>query len=230
MNTAEHSASATAAARPGPSDVVPIDSEREVRFAVVMYGGVSLAIYINGVAQELLKMARATAPRAEDDTSALLGPDDAELSGTAGIYRKLGQYLGSRADLAKHAMSAEDGRPQPPNQDPIRVRFVVDVISGTSAGGINGVFLSKALARNQNMENLKRLWLQEGDLAKLLNDTKAADYSTELGFAVQRPEKSLLNSQRMYRKLLEALDGMEEPRPPDESARKKAEEKLSPLV
>ena len=33
---------------------------REVRFAVVMYGGVSLAIYINGIAQELLKMCRAT--------------------------------------------------------------------------------------------------------------------------------------------------------------------------
>jgi len=35
-----------------------MDVEREVRFAVVMYGGVSLAIYINGVAQELLDMVR----------------------------------------------------------------------------------------------------------------------------------------------------------------------------
>ena len=34
----------------------------EVRYAVVMYGGVSLCIYINGVAQELLEMAKATAP------------------------------------------------------------------------------------------------------------------------------------------------------------------------
>ena len=30
----------------------------EVRFAVVMYGGVSLAIYINGVAQELFRLVR----------------------------------------------------------------------------------------------------------------------------------------------------------------------------
>ncbi len=36
--------------------------KQEVRFAVVMYGGVSLAIYINGVAQELLRLVRATAP------------------------------------------------------------------------------------------------------------------------------------------------------------------------
>ena len=33
----------------------------EKRFAVVMYGGVSLAIYINGVAQELYRMVRSTA-------------------------------------------------------------------------------------------------------------------------------------------------------------------------
>lgn len=30
----------------------------EVRFAVVLYGGVSLAIYMNGIAQELLRMVR----------------------------------------------------------------------------------------------------------------------------------------------------------------------------
>jgi hypothetical protein len=34
---------------------------QEVRFAIVMYGGVSLAIYINGIAQELLRLVRATA-------------------------------------------------------------------------------------------------------------------------------------------------------------------------
>jgi hypothetical protein len=38
-----------------------MEVRKEIRFAVVMYGGVSLAIYINGVAQELLKMVRATA-------------------------------------------------------------------------------------------------------------------------------------------------------------------------
>ena len=36
---------------------------QEVRFGVVMYGGVSLAIYINGVTNELYEMALAT-PRA----------------------------------------------------------------------------------------------------------------------------------------------------------------------
>jgi hypothetical protein len=44
------------------SDIdLPYRPEQEFRFAVVLYGGVSLAIYINGVAQELLRMVRATA-------------------------------------------------------------------------------------------------------------------------------------------------------------------------
>jgi hypothetical protein len=42
-----------------------IEVVKEIRFAVVMYGGVSLAIYINGVAQELMRMARVTALNSE---------------------------------------------------------------------------------------------------------------------------------------------------------------------
>ncbi len=198
---------------PMTSTSVPINVEREVRFAVVMYGGVSLAIYINGVTQELLNMVRATAPKTVDPSSpdfgtALLGADHPELPGTAGVYRRLGQYLADRAKLQQAASPGPDGKRRPPTADEVTTRFIVDVISGTSAGGINGVFLGKALARNQKMDGLKKLWLTEGDLGKLLNDTKAEDYSDNRGFAVQRPEKSLLNSQRMYRKLLEALEDM----------------------
>src|SRR6266487_320867 len=131
--------------------------EREVRFAVVMYGGVSLAIYINGVAQELLSLVRATAPKSVDSEDPLLTEN--ELKGAAKVYRQLGQ---------------RDRAGEPPSGEPcVRSRFIVDVISGTSAGGINGVFLAKALARNQDMEGLKKLWLQEGDLGKLLNDPRS---------------------------------------------------------
>ena len=68
-----------------------LEIRKEIRFAVVMYGGVSLAIYINGVAQELLKMVRATAA----DTQGA-GPllSDEELRGTERVYRQLGQILG----------------------------------------------------------------------------------------------------------------------------------------
>ena len=171
------------------------DVQRELRFAVVMYGGVSLAIYINGVTQELLHLVRATARDRRGNK--MLFPED-QLSATEVVYRKIARQLDEQSGL----------QPTIRADDVTRTRFVVDIISGTSAGGINGVFLAKALTRNQTMDGLKNLWLSEGDLGKLLNDKKAQDYSRDLGFAVQKPEKSLLNSQRMYRKLLEALEQM----------------------
>jgi patatin-related protein len=177
---------------------VAMDVEREIRFAVVMYGGVSLAIYINGVAQELLNMVRATAPEKPGEGSlTLLRAREPDLPGAIPVYRKLGQYLAVRDRSRRDEKLMQTG----PTTDLIRIRFVVDIISGTSAGGINGVFLAKALARNQQMDGLKKLWLSEGDLAKLLNDKWSI--KDLRGFKVQKPQQSLLNSQRMYRKLLE---------------------------
>ena len=163
-----------------------------------MYGGVSLAIYINGVAQELLNIVRATAPLTDDpdETRALFSDDD--LTGAEKVYRKLGRYLRDNHEKLKHDKLDPTA--------PIKTRFVVDIISGTSAGGINGIFLAKALARNQTMDGLKKLWLSEGSLAKLLNDDRSiVDLD---GFKITKPQRSLLNSQRMYRKLLEALNTM----------------------
>ena len=75
------------------------------------------------------------------------------------------------------------------------------------------------------MEGLKKLWLQEGDLSKLLNDSLSVSDLT--GFSVQKPQQSLLNSQRMYRKLLEALAQMEDRR---ERGHPDPETEPSPLV
>jgi len=222
--------------------------KKEVRFAVVMYGGGSLAIYINGIAQELLKMVRATA-------------DDQQIGGdfknTEKVYRQLALLL-SDEELLKDIAGLKDKEQikqilnaliQKNNESPFNsfnqvkevrrknqrtiepdngakqaaqkleeirqralklnnssVRFIIDVITGSSAGGINGVFLAKALANNQPIDDLKKLWLAEGDFAKLLNDK----YSTA-NTPLKRPGHplSLLNSQRMYLKLLEALDEMD---------------------
>lgn len=166
---------------------------QEKRFAVVMYGGVSLAIYINGVVQELLRMVRATAADATGDRA--LYPDN-KLRGTEKIYRRLAQTVGN---------PPLNRAPVP--DDPIRVRFVVDILSGTSAGGINSIFLAKALANNQGIDNLKNLWLQEGDISLLIND-RLSTANTDL--KTQKPPKSLLNSQRMYSKLMVALAGMKQ--------------------
>ncbi len=170
---------------------------QEIRFAVVMYGGVSLAIYMNGIAQELLRMVRATAPDPRDPGRVLLA--DEELDGSERAYRKLGQILSRGEPLPERAEAASDA--------PIRTRFVVDVISGTSAGGINGIFLAKALANAQSLDGLRRLWIREGDLARLLNDrASVADLSP---LAPSVPPRALLNGERMYVELLRAFRGME---------------------
>src|SRR5436190_22898202 len=190
----------------------------EVRYAVVMYGGVSLCIYINGVAQELLELAKATAPEGGGVAIA-----KEKLSASARFYRRLGQYLDS--DSMDAALLFKDSE-----SDEIRTRFVVDVLSGTSAGGLNSIFLAKALANNESMEGLKKLWMNEGDLRVLLNDKG----SNLPGLRARREPQSLLNSQRMYEKLLTALHEMDFPGEPKERKPEtdadSAAPSLSPLV
>src|SRR5215467_5761500 len=109
--------------------------EQEIRFALVMYGGVSLAIYINGVTQEFLHLVKSTA----------VGPDGSLLlptvTGTEVVYRQLASILHSTGETVA------------PDRF-IRTRFIVDIASGSSAGGINAVFLGKALANNLSLNQL----------------------------------------------------------------------------
>src|SRR4051794_39121687 len=121
---------------------------KEHRIAVVMYGGISLAIYMNGISQELLSLVRSTAAGAPPNPT-----------GTEKIYRELALLLSDEHDGQNH------------------VRFIIDIISGTSAGGINGVFLAKALIARRDIESLKRTWIEEGDFQKLLNDQSRKDLS-----------------------------------------------------
>jgi patatin-related protein len=179
--------------------------EREVRYALVLYGGVSLAIYINGVVQEFFRLVRATAPESPLSTDVGLHrawfPLQAgnrgrapALKGSERVYRRLGQLLPGGDDAAADA--------------PIRTRFVVDILSGTSAGGINGIFLAKALANQQEIDGLRDLWVDEGDIADLLNDGRSYKDLAE-GLKPQKPPRSLLNGYRLLVRALEALDGME---------------------
>jgi len=193
----------------GTKIAAPADYDAEVRFGVVMYGGVSLAIYIYGVSRELFELACATPlPGREVDL-----PD---LEGTREIYRRLAR-LTSDPDLVRRyaaLLQARAASAAPPDlwdaawDDGPRTRFVVDVIAGTSAGGINGIYLAKALALAQPFSVLRDLWVDDGDLGKLLNDGQAADALP--GGLPAQPDgpKSLLSSDRMYRKLLQALEDM----------------------
>jgi len=162
---------------------------QEVRFAVVMYGGVSLAIYINGAAQEMLSMVRATSLPLS------------ELSPTEKVYRKLGQIL-------YHGRKpGEAFRPD----NPVRTRILVDILSGTSAGGINAVFLAKAMAQGEtSLKSLRDLWLEKADMEKLLND----DDAKSRNYPPSTNKTSLLNNNYMYGSLLDAFRGMNSGRAP----------------
>lgn len=176
----------------------PPDTQ-EIRYAVVMYGGVSLAIYMNGIAQEMLRLVRSTAAD---------NPDN--LSGTEKIYRELASLL----HLGR--------RPGDTNlSDTPRTRFVIDVLAGTSAGGINAVFLAKALAlKSKNLDDLRDLWMDKADLDTLLNDTKSEEGGR---YPISMPKKSLLNSQRMYGLLRHAFGQMDQPNKLDTSGRESAD-------
>jgi patatin-related protein len=161
---------------------MPSDSQhtQEIRFAIVLYGRVSLAIYINGVVQELLRLVRSTAL------------PQSQLKFSEKVYRELGSIL-------QHGVIPS---PDAAGDHNVRTKFKVDVISGTSAGGINGVFLAKALANNSNIDALQDLWFDEGGIEKLLNDGQSYE-----GVGNRPPETdSLLNGRRMYKKLLDAFE------------------------
>ena len=120
----------------------------ETRIGLVLYGGVALAVYINGVVEELFRLA----------------------TDAAGPYAELRKRCGTDV--------------------------VIDIISGTSAGGINGAFLAKALTQGATLGGLKALWKRDADIEKLLRGPK------------DREPLSLLSSEYYHAKLLEALSGM----------------------
>ncbi|HQR19552.1 MAG TPA: patatin-like protein [Burkholderiaceae bacterium] len=193
-----------------------IRPHQEVRLAVVMYGGVSLAIYINGVAQEIFQLSLATATNeAGADTGDGKVPlvADADLTGAAATYRLLAR-LRSLPEARLQELERQESQ-RGPGGDPqqrlevlagslpeqIAVKFTVDTLSGTSAGGINAVYLGKALACNADPGPLKDLWIDEADILKLINDRHGRKPEETAS-----PPKSLLNGNRMYVKLLDALD------------------------
>ena len=166
----------------------------EVRFAVVMYGGISLCVYMNGIMQQLLHLVRATATDPATATDAapdgeFVVPDDAAMPPIERVYRRLAQARSHDAE----------GR--------VTCKFIVDVLSGTSAGGLNNLFLARALANEEDVDELTRLWIKEGDIASLFNDARSED--PRWGVVATRPPESLLNGSRMAQRLLQAMRGME---------------------
>src|SRR5437867_128849 len=143
MTVASPQVNAVTASKNGETPVAPkTNFSQEVRFAVVMYGGVSLAIYINGIAQELLRWVRSTARRSKEEVALLPSRSSSDpassqnapqLSGTERVYRKLSYVL---SDPTKNSQSVAERLAQAEDKlardVTINTRFVVDILSGTS--------------------------------------------------------------------------------------------------
>ena len=163
---------------------------RELRLAVVCYGGSSLAIYMHGVTKELHRLVKASALLEAD-----LEPARGALSES--VYR----------DLLRELTEQQD----------VRTRVVVDVVAGTSAGGINGIYLTKAIAQNRSQDELRDLWFERGDMSQLLLLPKK--WPVWLRFALLLPrsfKKSPLRGNEMAQWLWNALEGMDDAKPEPE--------------
>jgi patatin-related protein len=134
--------------------------EKELRLALVCFGGVSLAVYMHGASKEILKLVRASralhaitdrAQRASTQPEDVIAAGDAEYD-TESVYFELLREIGRHVEL----------------------RVIVDVIAGASAGGINGVMLARALAHDLPVAHLRDMWLESGDVAELLAATQRA--------------------------------------------------------
>lgn len=112
--------------------------QKELRIALICYGGVSLAVYMHGVTKEVWKLARASRAFHAGEPVAV---------GVQGVYRRLLEYLQERADL--------------------RLRVLPDILTGASAGGINAVFLAQAIHSGHSLEPLTDLWLENADVERL---------------------------------------------------------------
>lgn len=120
--------------------------EKELRLALICYGGISLAVYMHGITKEVWRLARAS--RAFHAGEA----DDG--SGSESVYRRLLQAMADECALD--------------------LRVIVDILTGASAGGINAIFLADAIATGRSLEPLTDLWLDVADVDKLIDPEVSA--------------------------------------------------------
>ena len=138
--------------------------EKELRIALVCFGGVSLAIYMHGVSKEILKLQRAS--------SALHRITDRSLRAKAAFFDEADPNdpeYDTEADYFE--LLRELGRK-------LEIRVIVDIIAGASAGGINATMLARALSHDLPNLPLRDLWLDNADVGVLLApDARAGKWS-----------------------------------------------------
>jgi patatin-related protein len=130
----------------------------ELRLAVTFTGGVSLAVWMGGMAREMnLLLAASRIRRGES------------VADTTAQGRRVREGYGALLDLLDLDCS-------------------MDVLSGTSAGGINAAILGLANVQRFDLDGLRKLWFDEGSLGNLLRDPTDKQVPSSLLYG----DKSLL--------------------------------------
>lgn len=170
----------------------------ELRIALVLYGGVSLAVYIHGITKELEALLRAS--RAFEAALHQSGEGQPTADGLLPATGTERIYFDQLVQLW---------------QAGVPMSATVDVIAGTSAGGINGICLAKAVVRNTTQDELTRLWMDKGDISHLLRYGFLGRHLGELATALAVPMRanhpgwSPLKGTDMCQWLYEALANMD---------------------
>ena len=146
---------------------------QEVRFATVWTGGVSLAIWMGGVARELNLLDQASRQR----------------EGVVTVPME--QLSAGDREVRSHYFAL---------LDLLDVVVRIDVLSGTSAGGINAALLGTCHATGWDLGWLRDVWLTAGDLGLLLRDPATKDPPSLLrgdGVLLAQLDKNLSRSTQM---------------------------------
>jgi predicted acylesterase/phospholipase RssA len=114
--------------------------EKELRLALVCYGGISLAVYMHGITKEVWHLARASRAFYDGTT-----PTEPVESAYVDLLRAIETATGTK------------------------LRVLADIVAGASAGGINGIFLAQAIATGHSLDPLTDLWLDKADVDALLD-------------------------------------------------------------
>ncbi len=114
--------------------------EKELRLALVCYGGVSLAVYMHGITKEIWRLAKASRAFHSGEPAA---------GGSQSVYRKLLETIRDQSDVHLYVFA--------------------DILAGASAGGINAIFLADAIASGRSLEPLTELWLEAADVDELID-------------------------------------------------------------
>jgi patatin-related protein len=112
---------------------------QEIRLAATVVGGVSLAVWMGGVTQEVSHLLKASRQ--------LVTGSPAPVGEAAVVQDKYEMLL-----------------------DLLNATVQIDVLTGTSAGGINAACLGLSEAFEASLDTLRNTWLTTGSLAKLFRD------------------------------------------------------------